>query len=205
MDYLMSLLGKDQETVVEALKTLAENGERLKVTEKELEEVKIEIEDLKDENQQNQKKIKDLKDDLHYERNFNEDLETDLKKAERQVDIFKHGIGINKDSIIDGLDKILKEKGDEMNKLRFKIENEKLNVKLEQIVSTKETISLAEELNNLNIHLINPFKCETCEKEFEQKRDLRMHMKIQHEEFNEKNTSKAKLKEIEILFYTFHI
>ena len=113
----MSLLGKDQETVIEALKTLSENGERLKVTESELEEVKNEVEDLKDENRQKVKKIRDLKDDLQYESNLNEDLESDLKKAEKQVDIFKHGIE-NKDCIIEGLDKILKEKDVEVNKLK---------------------------------------------------------------------------------------
>jgi len=145
----MSLLGQDQDTVIEALKTLAENGERLKVTEKELEEVKNEVEDLKDENQQHQKEIRDLKDDLQYERNLNEDLEIDLKKAERQVDIFKHGIG-NKDSIIDGLDKIIKEKGDEMNKLKEAkaIEEKKCEIQNNVIKELKDKLKEKEEIIN---------------------------------------------------------
>ena len=254
----MSLLGKDQETVMEALKTLAENGERLKATETELEEVKKEVEDLKDENKQNQKKIKDLLDDLQYERNENEDLEIDLKKTEKQVDILKHGIR-NKDSIIDGLDKILKEKENEMNKLgetkaieekkgtiqnnvikelkdklnekeeiisdgerekeeldnllkeikqlegankekermldNIVIENEKLKVTLEKLESTKENLSLGDELN---LHVSKTFICEECGKSFDMRSEMNLHIENVHEKVNDKKLWTAKLTEMEI-------
>ena len=36
MDYMLSLVGKDQDTIVEAIKELAENSEKLKLQEKEI-------------------------------------------------------------------------------------------------------------------------------------------------------------------------
>ena len=41
MDYLMSLVGKDQETIFDAIKEIAENVEKVKTQEKEINELSI--------------------------------------------------------------------------------------------------------------------------------------------------------------------
>ena len=43
MDYLLSLVGKDQGTITEAIKELAENAEKVKLQEKQIEDLKSEI------------------------------------------------------------------------------------------------------------------------------------------------------------------
>ena len=48
MDYLLSLVGEDQDTITEAIKELAQNGEKVKLQEKEIEELKSELNDAKD-------------------------------------------------------------------------------------------------------------------------------------------------------------
>ena len=49
MDYLLSLVGNYQETIPEAIKKLAENGEKVKVQEKEIDDLKDKLEDSKEE------------------------------------------------------------------------------------------------------------------------------------------------------------
>ena len=49
MDYLMSLVGKDQETIVDAIKEMAENVEKVKNQENEMEELNNELENHKEE------------------------------------------------------------------------------------------------------------------------------------------------------------
>ena len=41
MDYLMSLVGKDQDTIVDAIKDLAENKERVERQDTEINELKV--------------------------------------------------------------------------------------------------------------------------------------------------------------------
>ena len=43
MDYLLSLVGKDQETITELIKELAENAEKVKLQEKQIDDLKSEI------------------------------------------------------------------------------------------------------------------------------------------------------------------
>ena len=49
MDYLLSLVGKDQDTIVEAIKELAQNGEKVKIQKKEIDDLKCELEEGKEE------------------------------------------------------------------------------------------------------------------------------------------------------------
>ena len=43
MDYLLSLVGKDQETITEAIKEIAENSEKFKALENENRDLHIEL------------------------------------------------------------------------------------------------------------------------------------------------------------------
>ena len=45
MDYILSLVGKDQETITQEITELAENAEKVKLKEKEIDEVKSEIDE----------------------------------------------------------------------------------------------------------------------------------------------------------------
>ena len=49
MDYLLSLVGKDQDTIVAAIKDLAENAEKVKDQENEIKELNSKLDDHKEE------------------------------------------------------------------------------------------------------------------------------------------------------------
>ena len=47
MDYLLSLVGKDQDTIVDAIKDLAENAKKIKAQENEITELNNKLDDHK--------------------------------------------------------------------------------------------------------------------------------------------------------------
>jgi predicted RNase H-like nuclease (RuvC/YqgF family) len=49
MDYLLSLVGKDQDTIVDAIKDLAENAEKVKAQELEIKELITNLDEDKEE------------------------------------------------------------------------------------------------------------------------------------------------------------
>ena len=59
-----SLLGKGQEHVYATMQTVIENAEKAENMEIELEEVRLILNHVQEENEQNKKKIKDLKNDI---------------------------------------------------------------------------------------------------------------------------------------------
>ena len=64
MDYLLSLVGKDQDTIVDAIKDLAANAEKVKAQENELEKDKEEIHYLKSKLDQKYDLIDDMENEL---------------------------------------------------------------------------------------------------------------------------------------------
>ena len=48
MDYMLSLVGKDQDTITEAIKELAENADKVKAQEKEIIDLQSEMDAAKD-------------------------------------------------------------------------------------------------------------------------------------------------------------
>ena len=112
-----SLLGKGQEHVYEKMQTLIEDAEKARSMEIELQESKMMLENLKDENEQNKKKVRDLKDDLDYERGINEELVNELKEKDDENDHLKKCVK-NRDDISTSLDDMFKEKLDEIRNLR---------------------------------------------------------------------------------------
>ena len=77
MDYLLSLVGQDQDTIVEAIKDLAENKERVMKQENEINDLQSELEEHKEE-------IHYLKNKLDQKYDTIEDLEYDLTKLVRK-------------------------------------------------------------------------------------------------------------------------
>ena len=104
MEYLLSLVGKDQETITEAIKDLAENAEKVKKLEMENSDLHIELEESKEE-------IHYLKNKLNQKYDLVEDLEHELDKNEEKFEEAKKGI-ISKENELDELEKLL------LNKLR---------------------------------------------------------------------------------------
>ena len=83
MDFLKSLVGKDQETITEAIKEMAENTEKVRIQEKEIVNLQNELDDAKEQvhylkNKLNQKY--DLIDDMEREIDIIEDKYKDLRE-----------------------------------------------------------------------------------------------------------------------------
>ena len=64
MDYLLSLVGKDEDTILDAMKEMVENGEKLKNQEKEIEGYKEEVHYLKNKLDQKYDVVDDLENEL---------------------------------------------------------------------------------------------------------------------------------------------
>ena len=80
-----SLLGKGQEHVYAAMQTMIENAEKAENMEIELEEVKLILNHVQDENELNKKKIKDLKNDVDNVKDTNEELVDELERKENKT------------------------------------------------------------------------------------------------------------------------
>ena len=74
----MSLVGKDQETIVEAFKALAANAEKVKAQDIEIERLYSDLDILKEENHY-------LKNKLDYKRDVIEDLEQEIEKKYDEI------------------------------------------------------------------------------------------------------------------------
>ena len=110
MDYLMSLVGKDQETITEAIKELAENCEKVKTLEKENSDMHSELKEANDEihylkNKLNQKY--DMLDDLEHELDKSEEK---LKDSNKQTESKEYEVKV--------LENLINEQVDEINVLR---------------------------------------------------------------------------------------
>ena len=86
MEYLSSLVGKDEETIVEAIKEMAENVEKVQVQAKLIEELNNRLEDNKEEIHYMRRKV-DQKYDII------EDVENELDTMEQKYeDAMKHDL-----------------------------------------------------------------------------------------------------------------
>ena len=85
MDYLFSLVGKDQETITQAIKELAENSEKVKCQEKEIKQLDVECEEIKEEVHYLRNKIelkRDIFIDLEHE---GENKSEELNKIKKEL------------------------------------------------------------------------------------------------------------------------
>jgi chromosome segregation ATPase len=106
----MSLVGKDQETITEAIKEMAENVENVKKQEKEINDLHSELDDAKD-------KIHYLESKLNQKYDIIEDMEWDLDRADEKFKDVEKQLQF-KDKELDELDKFIGEQAGEMNELR---------------------------------------------------------------------------------------
>ena len=104
METLMrSLLGEDQEFVVEQLKEMMKNEEVVEILNKE-------IDDLKEENHY-------LKNKMENKRNIIEDMESEVDKYERKFEDAKRAV-ILKEIEIDELERFVSQQAQEINILK---------------------------------------------------------------------------------------
>ena len=106
----MSLVGKDQETITQAIKDLAENFEKVKIQEKKIENLIDENDNLKEENY-------NLNNKLKYERENNNDLEEDLKRKVGEFEELRKCVE-NNDHNVKKLDIAIKEREEEIDYLK---------------------------------------------------------------------------------------
>ena len=110
MDYLLSLVGKDQDTIVEAIKDLAENSEKVKKNEKEIIELHKELEENKEE-------IHYLKNKLDQKYDIIEDMEHELKRSEEECKDAKKETELKEKELQD-FDRFISKQVEEMNILQ---------------------------------------------------------------------------------------
>lgn len=106
MDYLLSLVGKDQDTITEAIKELAKNAEKVKNQEKEIgnlqnevDEAKEEIHYLKNKLDQKYDTIEDMEHDLDEYENKSKEAQKILMIREKETNCLKKLIGEQVDEI----------------------------------------------------------------------------------------------------------
>ena len=107
MDYLLSLVGKDQETITEAIKELAKNAEKVKIQEEKINDLQSELEDNKEE-------IHYLKNKLNQKYDLIEDMEYEIEKSEEKFEGAKKELGLK----LTALENLITEQVDEINVLR---------------------------------------------------------------------------------------
>ena len=89
MEYLLSLVGKDEDTIKEAIEELAQNGEKVEAQEKVIEKLQNQMDDYKEE-------INFLKYKLDQKYDFIEDLELEIDKTEEKLKSVKNDLEYEK-------------------------------------------------------------------------------------------------------------
>ena len=164
MDYLLSLVGQDQDTIVEAIKDLAENKERVMKQEKEINDLQSELEEHKEE-------IHYLKNKLDQKYDTIEDLEHDLdqmddklkdarKEANEKDDLltYQKNVRKNQERMISDLNEMRQESEEKCSKLEHQInDQDKVIVELKDELKEKnefqyqheELIKLLDDIKHL--------------------------------------------------------
>ena len=103
----MSLVGKDQETITEAITELAENAEKVKLQEKQIDELKSEIDESKDE-------ICYLKKKLDHKYDIIEDMENEIENNEEKYREVNKELGLAERKL-KSLENLITEQVEEIN------------------------------------------------------------------------------------------
>jgi chromosome segregation ATPase len=134
-----SLLGKGQEHVYETMQTVIENAEKKENLEIQLEEAKLILKNVQEENEQNKKKIRDLKSNIENVKDTNEELVEELEKREAEIRHLKSCVK-NRDDIADSLDEVFNKRTDEINELKSNFESLASQVGKELVLEKKLSI-----------------------------------------------------------------
>ena len=103
MDYLLSLVGKDEETILDAMKEMVENVDKVKNKEKEIDELNNKLEDHTEE-------IYYLRNKLDQKRNVIEEMENESEKIDEKYKKAKDDLKF-KDKERNLLEKLIGEQG----------------------------------------------------------------------------------------------
>ena len=132
MDYLLSLVGEDQETITQAIRDLAENFEKVKLQDKKIEKLNDDNDELKEEIYHSRNKLK-------YEREINNDLEEDLKRKDSEIEDLKKCVE-NRDDTVKKLDIAMKEREEEIDYLKVNCDSLANQVGKELVLEKKVEI-----------------------------------------------------------------
>ena len=110
MDYLLSLVGKDQDTIVDAIKDLAENAEKVKAQELEIKELINKLDEDKEEKHY-------LKNKLDQKYDMIDDMENELEQMERKCKETKKNLEL-RETDLKKLEVLIHEQVEEINILR---------------------------------------------------------------------------------------
>jgi chromosome segregation ATPase len=147
MDYLLSLVGQDQDTITEAIKVLAENAEKVKVQDKEIGDLNLELEEAKEEIHHLKKKV-DKKYDVI------EDLEHEIYHIEgklREKDdllMYQKNVIKNKDRMITDLNGMRMEGEEKCSKFEQLLRQK--NESQDDLEKVKELMEDIEHLKDVN-------------------------------------------------------
>ena len=131
MEYLQSLVGKDQETITNAIKEMAENTQKVKIQEKKITDLQTELLENRDE-------IHYLKNKINQKYDMIDDMEHDLDKNKEELKDLKKQIE-SKDYKVNALEKLILDQVDEINILRDNNQS--------MVVQISENIRMEKKLN----------------------------------------------------------
>ena len=150
---------KDQETIVEALKSLAGHGVKVEAQKEEIQRLYSELDSFKEENQY-------LKNKLDYKRNVIEDLEQEINAKDYEVKQIKENFA-SKEEEFNELEKFVVEKVEEINILREKnlsmVNQIGKNIRMEKKIDIQNNVikELRERRIRLNIIMMMLLKQKT--------------------------------------------
>ena len=107
---MLSLVGKDQETITKAIKELAENSEKVKLQE-------TQIKELDDKNDEFKEEVHYLWNKLDLKRDIIEDLENEMERKVVEMNELRNDLD-SKEKGLDLLEKFIKDRVEEINTLR---------------------------------------------------------------------------------------
>ena len=194
MEYLKSLVGQDHDTIVEAIKDLAENKERVIKQEKEINDLHLELEEHREEIHYLKNKLDqkyDTIEDLEYDLEQIEEKLKDAKKEANEKDdllTYQKNVSKNKERMISDLNGMRLESEEKYSKLEHQInDQDKVIVELKDKLEEKNEFQYQHEEILKLIDDIKHLKDTNDEKE------------VQLEEFSKENELlKSKLNSIQI-------
>jgi predicted RNase H-like nuclease (RuvC/YqgF family) len=150
MDYLLSLVGKDQDTIVDAIQDLAANAEKVKSQEAEIKEINEKLDENKEE-------IHYLKNKLDQKYDVIDDIENELDNTERKLKEAKEKFE-SKEKDFKKLEMLITEQVDEINILRDN-NHSMINQISENLKMEKEIDVLNKVIRDLEDRLTEAEKC----------------------------------------------
>ena len=196
MDYLLSLVDKDQDTIVDAIKDLAANAEKVKSQENEINDLRSELEKDKEEKHY-------LKNKLDQKYDIIEDMENELDQIERKYKETKNKLEL-KEMDLKRLEMLIIEQVEEINILRDNNQSMVVqiseNVRMEHKINVQSKVikELKEKQNERNEDQRNEEEIVQLVKEIENLKDINEEKEIKLENVsNECESVKAKLAKLE--------